>query len=188
MNFQSNYRKLDELPPDVLVRIQDAVDNALDSEWDFKKRQQYPAHKDTAAIILCFGPNNDLEAAKYTPHWARWKPLLGSLLDKITKRHFGDGGKIIRLMIVRLFPHSRVNSHFDDVPVLKRSHRIHIPLRTNPSVVFVVGNEVVPMPEGQIIEINNQRFHSVVNSGEADRIHLIFDYAPASELAKSIRR
>jgi hypothetical protein len=69
--------------------------------------------------------------------------VLGALVERITATHFG-AGKLIRPMIVRLGPGYRVLPHTDDLPVLHVSHRVHIPLRTDKAVVFVVGNQVVP--------------------------------------------
>jgi hypothetical protein len=186
MDFETNYRELGEISGDELASIQQAISEWPAEDWDSQTRQrQFRAHEYTSAIILCFGPDDDIAAARYTSAWPRWKTLLSPLLQRIIKTHFGDGGKIVRLMIVRLYAGAKVAPHIDDLPVLHRSHRIHIPIHTSTSVVFVVGNEVVRMREGQVIEINNQREHFVVNASKKDRIHLIFDYATADELSRS---
>lgn len=186
MDFAANYRELGEISARDLARLQDAVGGAPPSEWDSVTRQRhFKAHQFTSSIILCFGPDDDPAAADFTPFWPRWEPLLGPLLEPITTAHFGANGKIIRLMIVRLFPGYRVAPHIDDLAVLHVSHRVHIPVRTSGSVVFVVADQVIPMREGHIVEINNQRSHYVTNAGKADRIHLIFDYVTAHQLARS---
>ncbi|MCH7506976.1 MAG: aspartyl/asparaginyl beta-hydroxylase domain-containing protein, partial [Proteobacteria bacterium] len=59
------------------------------------------------------------------------------------------------------------------------SHRIHIPLTTNAGVRFMVNGRPLRLEVGQAYEINNQRNHSVMNSGTEDRITFIFDYLPA---------
>jgi hypothetical protein len=183
MNFGANYRVLGETSADDLTRLQEAVGTAPPSEWDSVTRQRhFKAHQFTSSIILCFGPDDNLAAADFTHFWPRWEPLLRPLLEPITTTHFGVGGKIIRLMIVQLFPGYRVAPHIDDLPVLRMSHRVHIPVHTSGSVVFVVGNQVVPMREGKVVEINNQRRHYVTNAGNASRVHLIFDYATADQL------
>jgi hypothetical protein len=185
MELEGNYRELGEISAGELAHLQQAVVNALPSEWDSELRQRhFQAHKDTSSIILCFSPDDDLAAASYTPAWARWEPMLGALLDRVTAEHFGPG-KLIRLMIVRLYAGCSVVPHTDDLPVLHISHRVHIPIRTTRSVIFVVDNQIVPMREGQIVEINNQRIHHVTNAGAIDRIHLIFDYATADQLERA---
>ncbi len=186
MELDTNYRELGRISADELARIQQAVSDWPDEDWDFETRQElFRAHDYTSSIILCFGPDDDIAAARYTSTWPCWQPLLEPLLRRITTTHFGDGGKIVRLMIVRLYAGAKVLPHTDDLPILHRTHRIHIPIRTSKSVIFVVGNEVVKMREGQIIEINNQREHFVVNASNRNRVHLIFDYATADEVARS---
>lgn len=186
MEIETNYRELDEISADELSRIQQAVSDWPEEDWDGETRQsRFRAHDYTSSIILCFGPDDDIAAARYTSIWPRWQTLLDPLLQRITKTHFGEGGKIVRLMIVRLYVGAKVLPHTDDLPVLHRTHRIHIPIRTSKSVIFVVGDEVIKMREGQVVEINNQREHFVVNASKRNRIHLIFDYATADEVARS---
>ena len=183
MDFEANYRELGEIPPDELARIKQAVADWPAEDWDSQTRQrEFRAHEYTSAIILCFGPDDDIGAARFTSAWPHWQALLNPLLQRITRTHFGDGGMIVRLMIVRLYAGEKVAPHIDDLPVLHRTHRVHIPIQTSKSIVFVVGNEVVRMREGQVVEINNQREHFVVNASKSDRIHLVFDYAAADEL------
>jgi mannose-6-phosphate isomerase-like protein (cupin superfamily) len=50
---------------------------------------------------------------------------------------------------------------------------------TNDSVFLTVGSEEVPMKEGEVWEINNTRAHAVRNDGDAARVHLVDDWAPA---------
>jgi hypothetical protein len=38
---------------------------------------------------------------------------------------------------------------------------------------------------GQAYEINNQKVHSVMNKGDADRINFIFDYVPPAAKAEN---
>jgi hypothetical protein len=183
MDFDGNYRILGEISENELLSLREELADTTNAEWDSTTRQKlFAAHKHTSALILCFGPDEDPTKAQFTSLWPRWQPLCFSLIDTIINTQFGEGGKIIRLMIVSLHPNSSVAPHIDDLPVLILSHRVHIPIITDASVVFVVGNQVAPMSEGRIIEINNQRPHYVVNSGNADRIHLIFDYVPARSL------
>ena len=36
---------------------------------------------------------------------------------------------------------------------------------------------------GRAVEVNNQLSHSVMNDGQTDRVHFIFDYLPPTQLA-----
>ena len=58
---------------------------------------------------------------------------------------------------------------------------------TNDNVVFRVGKDVDSMrrvlfPEGLAVELNNQSKHAVINLGEKERIHLIFDFVESDDL------
>lgn len=64
------------------------------------------------------------------------------------------------------------------------AHRIHVPLLTNPDVIFLVGGKQVTMDVGNGYEINNQLVHRVHNGGDEDRIHFIFDYVPPELVAQ----
>ena len=53
--------------------------------------------------------------------------------------------------------------------------RIHIPVATNPQVVFRLGGEDLEMKEGEAWYLNFNLPHSVENNGEKDRVHLVLD-------------
>ncbi|MCY3793903.1 MAG: aspartyl/asparaginyl beta-hydroxylase domain-containing protein, partial [Gammaproteobacteria bacterium] len=60
------------------------------------------------------------------------------------------------------------------------SHRIHVPITTNNKVRFMIEGRPHRLQVGSAYEINNQKRHSVLNSGDEDRITFIFDYVPGS--------
>jgi len=53
--------------------------------------------------------------------------------------------------------------------------RIHIPVRTNAEVEFVVGGEALALLEGDCWYIDFDLPHRVANNGREDRIHLVID-------------
>lgn len=53
--------------------------------------------------------------------------------------------------------------------------RLHIPIITNPDVVFILDNKRLIMNEGECWYINANFTHSVANNGFEDRIHLVID-------------
>ncbi len=53
--------------------------------------------------------------------------------------------------------------------------RLHIPIITNPDVVFLLDDKRLIMNEGECWYINANFTHSVVNNGTRDRIHLVID-------------
>lgn len=53
--------------------------------------------------------------------------------------------------------------------------RVHIPAMTNEQVDFVLAEEHLVMSEGEAWYLNVNNYHSVVNAGTTDRIHLVVD-------------
>jgi len=50
-----------------------------------------------------------------------------------------------------------------------------VPLVTNPGVLFLTGETWTHLEVGQAYEVNNIVRHGVVNNGDEDRIHFIFE-------------
>jgi aspartyl/asparaginyl beta-hydroxylase (cupin superfamily) len=76
-------------------------------------------------------------------------------------------------------PGAHINRHQDIAPLLRASHRIHVPLITSPEVLFYIDDAPHAFEAGHAFELNNQRFHEVRHGGTADRYHLIMDILPA---------
>ena len=63
-----------------------------------------------------------------------------------------------------------------DINYYWRTHlRIHIPVITNPDVLFTCGDETVHMAPGECWIFDSFRWHDVQNRGSEQRIHLVLD-------------
>lgn len=89
-----------------------------------------------------------------------------------------EGGIVTRIQLARMSPGAKIDPHIDRSHMLIAAHRLHVPLTTNPEVVFVIDGKRISMEAGKLYELNNRVEHSVVNEGTDDRIHLIIDYLP----------
>lgn len=94
-------------------------------------------------------------------------------------------GKVIRSEVINMSPRSRIRTHKDRSDLLYISRRFHIPLITNESCIFVVDNEPFHLKESNIYELNNSKYHSVQNSSDQNRLHLIVDILP-NEYTKNV--
>jgi hypothetical protein len=100
-------------------------------------------------------------------------------VDKIIKDlETHHNGKCGVAMIVKLFSDNNVLPHADDSPYLSAARRHHIPIKTNKDVLFFIDGEPKHLSVGECWEINNNKVHSVTNSSEEDRVHLIIDIIP----------
>ena len=53
--------------------------------------------------------------------------------------------------------------------------RLHVPVRTDADVEFLMDGQRVPMAAGECWFLNFNHYHSVNNRSSQDRIHLVFD-------------
>ena len=78
--------------------------------------------------------------------------------------------------LLRLAPGSEIKEHSDPgAGYSSGAFRIHVPVRTNPGVRFLVGGSLVRMEPGESWYADFGLPHSVKNDGETDRIHLVID-------------
>jgi len=65
--------------------------------------------------------------------------------------------------------------------------RIHIPVITNPLVMFHCAGEKIHMRAGQCWIFNSWRRHQVTNESHEDRVHLVIDTAGSSRFWRMVR-
>ncbi len=153
--------------------------------WDEHKGRQkdYEVHRQTQSIVLLFANIEQWPTIEVTkpPGWDRLAGVAAPLMDSIIAQWYPPGGRIIRAMVAKLPPGARIDPHRDRHPSFGCGHRIHAPITTNSKVRFSVDGRPYNLQVGQVYEINNLKVHSVINRGNTDRIHFIFDYVPADK-------
>lgn len=182
MNIDQELRPLGEVNTEQLTK---AILTIASEHWlsNQERQNKYEVHKQTQSVVLvfCDGPSDDLEVSKH----AGWELLAEQavpLMHELIEKHYPTGGVIIRAMAAKLTAGGRINPHFDSHPTFRRSHRIHVPITTNSRVRFMIDGKPYRLQPGSAYEINNQKTHSVMNSGSEDRITFIFDYMPPDEV------
>jgi hypothetical protein len=81
-----------------------------------------------------------------------------------------------RVRYMRLRAGGHVMPHSDPMHTIDPSLvRIHVPVVTNPAVVFRVAGERIVMGEGEAWYVDVRFRHEVRNEGASDRIHLVID-------------
>jgi aspartyl/asparaginyl beta-hydroxylase (cupin superfamily) len=130
--------------------------------------------------VLLFAEISDWPAIEVSkqPGWDRLAMVAVPLMHQIIRNWYPPGGTIIRAMAAKLLAGGRIIPHRDSHPSFGAGHRIHVPIVTNPRVRFMIDGRPYRLEVGQAYEINNQKVHSVMNKGDADRINFIFDYLP----------
>lgn len=80
-----------------------------------------------------------------------------------------------RTRMMRIVPGGEATAHVDLNRYWWDRHRVHIPLRTDPSVEFRCGDTGIHMATGSAWVFDTWRNHNVVNPSSSERIHLVID-------------
>lgn len=163
-----------------IARLREAVLAIPESVWDAEnasKPNRFGALDATRHIIFRFVSNfTDWRTSYDGPLWAEWRAVLEPVLAQATAAYGYERGAYPRVMLARMAPGGVIHPHRDANPAAKWPHKIHVPIQTNEDVTFYVDGVGYHLEAGTAVEVNNMGLHGVENRGDADRIHLIFEY------------
>jgi hypothetical protein len=80
-----------------------------------------------------------------------------------------------RSRLMRLAPGAKVPRHIDTNYYWRTHWRLHIPVVTNPAVLFTCGGATVHMAAGECWTFDSFQSHEVHNGGRETRVHLVLD-------------
>jgi hypothetical protein len=157
--------------------LKSAVEALPAAAWleDKLRQQSFEQHKATQSVVMLFSNTWPDPAVERRNGWGHFAEPANELIDAIVKGHYPPGGRIIRAIAAKLLSGGRITLHKDGHPSFAASHRIHVPLVTNPDVDFLIRGVNHHLEEGVAYEVSNLDYHAVTNRGP-DRIHFIFDY------------
>lgn len=126
------------------------------------------------------GDNDDFDGSMAeTPH-SEASPYIRQVLAS-----FGE--VLGRSRLMRLAAGTEVEAHVDFNYHWYTRLRIHIPVITNPGVIFHCADQSVHMKAGECWIFDSWRRHRVMNDSTEDRVHLVIDTAGSSQFWKVIR-
>ncbi len=94
---------------------------------------------------------------------------------------------LARSRLMRLNAGCEVSPHVDFNYHWYSRVRIHIPIVTNPQVIFYCGDQQIHMQAGECWIFDSWRRHKVINSSDQDRVHLVIDTAGSSRFWDTVR-
>jgi len=150
-------------------------------EWDLRQNR-YKVHSATESYPFLFSEYGE-EPKEYnhdTNLWNVVKPLIGKL-EKFYNRKAGA------VVLVKLKPNTNIIPHTDGGWFVD-THRLHIPIITNPGIIFTLTNKRVHLKKGWIYELNNLVQHGVINPTDVGRVHLMVDLDPKHPLNPAIQK
>ncbi|MEM9574073.1 MAG: aspartyl/asparaginyl beta-hydroxylase domain-containing protein [Pseudomonadota bacterium] len=183
MRLNQPYRKLGRV--DGFDALRAAVLELSDDVWlqDTSRQEIFSnVHGSTQTLVLLFCDGWPAVNVETRSAW----DLLGEpalvVMKNVVSGSYKAGGRVIRAMVAKLPAGTVINRHYDAHPSFSAAHRVHVPLITHQDVNFLIEEKRVPLEEGFAYEIDNLRLHEVKNLSPIDRLHFIFDYAPADRL------
>ena len=146
--------------------------------WHQSDRERtYQVHERTRSLLLIHDSDFRHVDPTYQPLYQDFEAALKPIIDSISA-YYSPDGYVIRILLARLPAGAQIDVHSDNLHSLLNCHRIHIPIQTNPGVIFCVGGERKNLKAGEMWEINNATVHWVRNEGDHHRVHLIVDWIP----------
>lgn len=169
-----------ELGPVDISSIREDILNLPPEIWEVKDHDKPNKFKElgrTEHIVFKFirDYDNHLDNFFY-PIWDEWKSRLEPILETATKPYGYRDGDFSRIMLAKLPAGGKISLHIDPYKSSNYTHKIHIPIQTNPEVEFWINRKRYHFLEGYAYEVNNKALHGGVNRGETDRINLIIEY------------
>jgi hypothetical protein len=133
-------------------------------------------------IVLKFPDRypNSHTPASFRSNWSDWKPLLAPIIDDLITRLGIGVCDTSKILFTRLNAGHHIPTHVDENPSSRIPHKIHLPLITNPGVIFRIDGAPYHLAAGSAYELNNLLPHSVHNESDTARVHLIFDCYPVN--------
>lgn len=126
------------------------------------------------------GDNDDFDGRMSpTPHLERCPYVIQVMAS------FGE--VLGRSRLMRLAAGAEVSTHVDFNYHWYTRVRIHVPIVTDPAVIFHCGPESMHMRAGECWIFNSWRRHRVVNGSEHERVHLVVDTAGSSRFWRTVR-
>jgi hypothetical protein len=161
------------------VQLAKELKQFQDSSW-----MSHPSRMEgnsAIALVSLNGEDNDEFSGKMmpTPHLQRCEYIQQIMANL--------GEVFARSRLMRLAGGSQVSPHVDFNYHWYNRVRIHIPIVTNPDVIFYCGDEKVHMQAGECWLFDSWREHNVVNSNPHDRTHLVLDTAGSSRFWAMVR-
>ena len=132
-----------------------------------------PGNSAIALISRDGGDNDSFEGAKRpTPHLARCPYMRQAMAS------FGE--VLSRSRLMKLDAGAEVALHVDFNYHWFSRVRIHVPILTDPAVIFRCDSESIHMGAGECWIFDSWRRHRVVNGSSRERVHLVIDLSGSS--------
>ena len=176
--------------------LQLVLSQLTDADWEAGKVRQeaFENHKDAPCIPLKWGTReipdmstveemqdwfrtyvDTFDKNEYSPYWDKYATYIQPVVEDVLGFCGLKNPKVARMMLANLPAGAHIPAHGDGGKTLNECMRIHVPITSNPKVMFRVMDEYLNLAIASAYEIDNAKEHEVWNKGKTDRVHLIID-------------
>ena len=163
---------------------------------DATKENDFVCFAHTRHVVFRFIPGNRTPLQYYsTPIWTIWERLLLSVMTQASASYGYARPVYPKAMLARLAAGRGIDMHVDQEPDRTGAfaqashaltHKIHVPLETDPRAVLTVGGADFHLEAGYAWEVNNLAPHGAFNGSERDRVHFIFELFDGSRAGDAV--
>lgn len=150
-----------------------------ESEW-FAHHENFRGNS-AIPLVSVGGTNNNLfKGAMAETDALKQSPYMRQVISS-----FGE--VVGRSRLMRLAPRCEVPLHSDINYHWFNRVRIHVPIVTDPNVIFFCGDKQVHMKAGECWIFDSWRFHRVFNGSDVLRVHLVVDVTGSSQFWQMVK-
>ena len=175
MKLETPYKHITTLD---VSKLQNHLPSINDPLWykNTMRQELYEVHNQTLSILFKWDSNSNEIVDKSFTDYSLINSKLGKLSENLIKSvlSFYPQKQISKTMLALMPPNTQIGKHTDS-GILKKSHRIHIPIITHPECIFNIDGNDYYFKEGYCFEFDNTRPHFVQNNSNISRIHLMLD-------------
>ena len=162
-----------------LSGVKETVLKISDKMWsgeDSRKENNFACFHHTQHIVFRFITDMEDHTEFHTNRsWHLWEPMFMPIMQQVAAVYGFNNAVFPKAMLAKLKAGHEIDPHQDQAPPNRFTHKVHIPIVTNPDVRFYVDGHAYELAEGFAYEVNNLQTHAVVNDGKQDRVHFIFE-------------
>jgi hypothetical protein len=126
------------------------------------------------ALYSMGGKQSTFPSAAGTDHYQETEELQKAPYFRQILQELKCPKEVVRILF--LPPDGHIKDHFDFHTSFQFGLlRLHIPIVTNPDVVFIIGGERINMQPGELWYGDFSKVHSVKNNSTVARVHMVID-------------
>ncbi|MDC1144095.1 aspartyl/asparaginyl beta-hydroxylase domain-containing protein [Porticoccaceae bacterium] len=163
-----------------ILRLQQEISQFVDADW-MEHPSKLAGNLAIPLVSLNGQRNNDFAGSMQTTaelHRCDYVQQVMASFDEV----------LARSRLMRLNAGAEVSEHVDFNYHWYSRVRIHIPIVTNPDVIFHCGDQAIHMRAGECWIFDSWRRHKVINSSNQDRVHLVIDTSGSSRFWQMVRQ